>query len=150
VNGKNRERLTFIIGGIIGFIILYFSIFALPTMDTINKQKKQIMENEKRAGELKKLLSEHGGADQNQKKKFQGSLSAFVENKSKEIGVVIAYIRPYGDKGEGVEVKVDEMEGKKIIQFTYEMETNGIRVTRLNMRDYKGAGEWVVKFNLES
>jgi hypothetical protein len=41
------------------------------------------------------------------------------------------------------------MTGDKLLQFTYEMESSGITVSRLNARDFSGNGVWVVKLNLE-
>jgi hypothetical protein len=121
----------------------------MPTMDNIKKQKKMLAKNEKDVIELKKCLEEYRKTGIKTTKTFEGSLSAFVENKAKETGITISFIRPYGEKGEGVEIKVDEMDGKTILKFIYEMENNGVIVRRLSMRDFKGTGVWVVKINVE-
>lgn len=142
--------MTLIIGGVIIVLILYFSFFLSPTLDSIEKTRKGIRSAEKNMTEFKRLLEKYKKTESKpDKNKFKGSLSAFVEKTAKDIDVTVSYIRPYGKKNEGVEVKFDEMPSDKIVKFIYEMETKGILVSRLNMRDYKGTGDWVVRINLE-
>ncbi len=149
---KNDKPAAFL-GIALIFFILYIGFFLLPSIDNINKEEKMLESNKKNRVKLKKLLEQHAStatnSSNNSEKKFEGSLSAFVEKKAKDHGFTIAYIRPYGKKSEGVEVKIDEMTGEKLLQFTYDMESNGITVSRLNARDYSGNGIWVVKLNLE-
>ncbi len=146
---QNREKITLTVGGILAFLIVYIAFFWIPTTKSIALEKKRLAKNQKNLIKLKSLLEKYQRIGKNGKKKFAGSLSAFVEKKAKEVGVTIAYIRPYGEDGSGVEVKVDEMPTEKIVKFLYEMEKNGIKIVRLNMRDYKGTGIWVVRFSLE-
>lgn len=150
MDNKSREKITVTAGVILAIVISYLAFFVFPTIDSIKKQEKQLQANKKNMNQLKSLLEKHQKIEKKPSKKLEGSLSAFVEKTAGEIGITIAYIRPYGEGGKGVEIKVDEMEGQKIIQFVYEMEKNGVNISRLNMRDYKGTGIWVVKFNLET
>lgn len=149
---KNDKSAAFM-GIALIFLILYIGFFLLPSIDNISKEEKMLESNKKNRIKLKKLLEKHANTasstTDNGEKKFEGSLSAFVEKKAKDHGFKVAYIRPYGKKSEGVEVKIDEMTGEKLLQFTYDMESNGITVSRLNARDYSGNGIWIVKLNLE-
>lgn len=147
---KNDKQAAFA-GIALILLILYAGFFLLPSLDNIDKESKNLISSKKNRVKLKQLLEEYknSASDTNQDKKFDGSLSAFVEKKAKDYGFTIAYIRPYGRKSEGVEIKIDEMTGDKLLQFTYEMENSGITVSRLNARDFSGNGVWVVKLNLE-
>ena len=144
---KNKSTAT--IGGVIFFLILYVGFFLLPSLDSIKAQERSIASNKKNRIKLKKLLEQVPKSENTAEEKFEGSLSAFVEKTAKEQEVTIGYIRPYGKKSEGVEIKIDEMSGEKLVKFIYEMENKGIVISRLNTRDYSGNGIWVVKFNLE-
>jgi type II secretory pathway component PulM len=149
LNGKNREKFVMIAGGAVLLIVLYLFVLVLPTMDSIQRKKKQLEANQKNIVKLKSLLEEHRKSAQSGIPRFRGSLSAFVENKAREGDIAIAYVRPYGEKGQGVEVKVEGIDGKKLVWLLYQIDSQGITLSRLNMRDYKGTGEWAVKLNLE-
>lgn len=149
---KNDKPAAFL-GIALIFFILYVGFFLLPSLDNISKEEKMLESNKKNRIKLKKLLEQHtstASASTSQgEKKFEGSLTEFIGKKAKEHDFTIAYIRPYGKKSEGVEIKIDEMTGEKLLRFTYDMESNGITVSRLNARDFQGNGVWVVKLNLE-
>lgn len=149
MNKKERESLILRAGIVILLFLLYVAFFVFPATDSIRQKTAQKAAGEKNAQELKKLLEENQKSGGPEEKKFEGSLSTFVEKKAKESDITISYIKPYGDSGQGVEIKVDELEGRKLIKFIYEMEISGVMVSRLNMRDYKGEGEWVIRMNLE-
>ena len=149
---KNDKPAVFLGIALILFI-LYVGFFLLPSIDNIDKEEKLLQSNKKNRIKLKKLLEKHAGSSStstsSEDKKFEGSLTEFIGKKAKEHDFTITYIRPYGKKSEGVEIKIDEMTGEKLLKFTYDMESNGITVSRLNARDYSGNGVWVVKLNLE-
>jgi len=148
VNQKSREKLIITIGGIIAVLILYVAFFLMPSIDSIRLQKKQLHANKKNLAELKDILEEYQKYKQTVPRRFQGSLSAFAEQKAEELNVTISNIKPFGTKGEEVELKFDEIGGKKVLKFVYEMEKNGVQINSLNMKDYKGTGIWVVKMYL--
>jgi hypothetical protein len=121
-----------------------------PTLKKINQVQTQISADERDAVQIRALLEEFDNKSSTSSGQFEGSLSAFVERTARNIGITIAFIRPYGEEGRGVEIKVDEMNGENILRFVYEMENNGINISRLNMRDFKSTGIWVVTMNLEA
>lgn len=146
---QNSQTTTLIVGGILFFLISYISFFLLPTLDKIKKASIRLEANRKARGELKKLLEERPIEKKTDTKPFEGSLSTFVESKAKELNIKIAKMQPYGKTQEGVEVTVEEMAGKELVNFAYQMENSGIKIVRLNARDYKGQGIWWVKMNLQ-
>ncbi len=146
---KPREQLTIKIGAVILVIILYLAFFLFPALDSIKAKQSQIEGSRRDLASLKKLLEENPRPPEDEKTKFEGSLNSFVEQKAREIDFTIAYVRPYGERGEGVEIKVDEMQSPKLVSFLYQLKTSGIKVSRLNMRDYQGTGNWVVSMHLD-
>jgi type II secretory pathway component PulM len=150
MTGRQREKIVLIGGGITFFLLLYLLVFLFPTIKKINLVEKQIQTDEKDTVQIRSLLEEYSSKNTETIKTFEGSLSAHVERTAQSIGVTIAFIRPYGEEGRGVEIKIDEMNGESILRFVYEMENSGIYISRLNMRDFKSTGVWVVTMNLES
>ena len=144
-----REKIILTIGSMVIVVLAYTLIFLFPTIDNIDRQKKRLKSNRKNFVKLKKLLESHQKYKPQEEKKFEGSLPAFVDKIAKKQNITITYIKPYGNKSEGVEIKFDEMTGKELINFIHAMEDNGVTVSRLNARDHKGTGIWVVKLNLE-
>ncbi|MCD4783312.1 MAG: type II secretion system protein M [Candidatus Eremiobacteraeota bacterium] len=144
-----RENIILTIGSLVILMLAYSLIFLFPTLDKIDRQKTRLKANGKNKIKLRKLLESHQKSAPQEEKKFQGSLSAFVEKKAKKLEIKITYIKPYGKKSEGVEIKIDEMTGNELLDFIHEMEDSGVTISRFNARDYKGTGVWVVKFNLE-
>jgi type II secretory pathway component PulM len=138
-----------VLGIVAAILIVYFGFFLLPTIDNINKTQSKIAANKKNRAALKELLENRPAKVQQEIKPFEGSLSAFVEKTAQELNVKISNIRPYGKTSEGVEIKIDEMTGKELLDFMNKMESSGVSVTRLNARDYKESGIWTVKLNLE-
>jgi len=144
-----REKLIFGVGAVLFFLLAYTQFFLFPALDNIKSAKKQLAVKRKNKAKLKTLLDNHTITEEIKAQTFEGSLSAFVEKKARELDIKITSIRPYGKKSEGVEIKIEEMTAKELLKFTYEMENNRVIVKRLNARDYAGNGIWVIKFNLE-
>jgi type II secretory pathway component PulM len=150
LNSKQREKIVVIGGSIVFFTLLYLLVFLFPTLTKIRNSEKNIKTDEKNLVKLRELLEQHGSSAAKPTNRIEGSLSAFIERKAREMNITIAFIRPYGEEGRGVEIKIDEMDGDSILRFVYEMETNGINITRLNIRDFRNTGIWVVRMNLET
>jgi type II secretory pathway component PulM len=150
VKQKNKEKLLVTSGIIAVVIIAYFAFFLFPALSSIKKQEKDLANNKANIAKVRKLLEEYKESGSAQKSALEGSLSAFIEQKSRQLGITIANIKPFGEKEEGVEVRADEVEGDKILKLLYELENNGITVNHLNIRDYKGSGMWVLKMELEN
>lgn len=144
---KNREKLIINIGIIAAVIIIFVAAFVFPTLDSIKRQKSIKRNQLKNMAKLKDLLEQAPASGTETTKKFEGSLSAFVEQTASQSDITIAYIRPF-DQDQGVEVKVEDLEGDKLLQFIYVLEENGVAIQRLNLRDYKGNGIWIVKMFL--
>lgn len=143
--------MTIIGGSLAALVLVYLMFFVFPALDNIKKEKVKIEANRKTRVKLKDLLESRTKipASAAPRKKFEGSLTAYVEKMANEREIKLSYVRPYGKTGEGVEIKIDEILGKDLIDFAYEMEQSGVTISRLNARDYKGSGFWVVKMNLE-
>lgn len=146
---NDSQKRTMIFGIIAALLIVYFGLFLLPTIDNINKTKSKIAANTKNRVKLRELLEKRPTVVKQEIKPFEGSLSAFVEKSAQELNIKISNIRPYGKTSEGVEVKIEEMTGKELLDFINRMESSGVSVTMLDARDYKESGIWTVKINLE-
>ncbi|MFP4498095.1 MAG: type II secretion system protein GspM [Vulcanimicrobiota bacterium] len=150
MDNKKREKLILTIGIIVFVIMGYFGLFVLPTVTSINRNRKALQSNEESIKEIKTLLEEYEKYNSNKTQSFEGSLSSLIEQKAREMGITIAYIKPYGEDGRGAELKIDEIDGKKLLELLYTIESEGIQIDRLNIRDYKGSGLWVLTMSLES
>ncbi|MCE1247099.1 MAG: type II secretion system protein GspM [Firmicutes bacterium] len=146
---NSSQQKTLILGIIAAVLIVYFGLFLMPSIDNINKTKSKIAANKKNRAQLRELLEKRPAVVQQEVKPFDGSISAFVEKTAQELNIKISNIRPYGKNSEGVEIKIDDMTGKDLLDFINRMESNGISVTMLDARDYKGSGLWAIKINLE-
>lgn len=144
-----REKMVVTIGGAFALILAYFIFFALPVSDSIKAERAKQKAELENTVKLKEILEEYSGQEKPEDNKLEGSLSAFVETTANNLNIKIAFMRPYGKGGEGVEIKIDEMTGKELVNFAYLAEEQGIVISRLNARDYKGQGIWVVRMNLE-
>lgn len=150
-----REKIVLGGGAIIVLILLYMGLFLFPTVKKIQTSRKQLSILQKQWAEMK------NDVDENRSLQITGegvpteqvSLVAFLEKSGNSLNISnkIAYLRPSTtvDKGEGAEVKLDNVTGEEIMRLLHGIQKARIKVVSINLRDHNLDGLWTVKIFLE-
>jgi type II secretory pathway component PulM len=146
-----KEKKIVTIGGIALAILLYLAVFIFPTLDNISKYENKLKNSKTDFKTLENLVLEHRAHQSNATQKHEGTLLSYVEQKAADLKMQdqIGYLRPFGDKGEGAELKIDSISGENLIKFMYELQQGKIKIGQLQMSDFEGDGVWTAKLFLE-
>jgi len=149
LNPKEKQVAT--LGALALAVLLYLTVFLLPTLGDIHKYQTKLKSTQADIYNLENLIKEHRTYQAAIPVKREGSLLSFVEQKAAELKLQdqIGYLRPFGDKGEGAELKIEAIRGSEVIKFIYELQKGQVKISQLQLNDFEGDGTWVAKLFLE-
>ncbi|GEM_PF-1857224 len=150
---SHREKIVFSAGGVVIFLLLYLGLFLLPSMQDISRMKKQRTALLKEWTTLQGYVQEYRNLPQQASPPPErASVIAFLEQCGNQIKIEkkIVYLKPFSaGKGEGAEIKIDNITGDELTRFLHLIQGAQLNITRINVRDPNMDGLWTVKIFLE-
>jgi len=150
-NLSQKDKVYFIIVCIC-ILILYIGFLMVP-IGNIRKNEKDLNRLKASVPGIEKKLAEYKSIPDMEVKKRTSSLFSVVEKTAQEISISksISYIKPFSaPRGlEGVEVKINNITGKEILEFVDRIQKQQIVITKMNLKDNDLDGLWTVRLYME-
>lgn len=146
-----QERSNLFLGGVISLVLLISGFVLFPSLARVHKLGKKIAIRQKEWAELRKMVEEHRRISTGLSTEQMQSLIPFLEELAKNLGIKdkISYVKPYGDRGEGAEIKFEDITGEELVKILFYLQRSRIDLKRLQARDYEQDGYWVIKIFAE-
>lgn len=144
---SEKERKILLLSGVILFVLLYFTVFFIPTIANINKLHKRIDIKEQEYQQLLSLVPEHRKFQNVTPETIDQPILSYLDQKIKSLNLSekLAYIKPLEEDSKQIEIKLEKVNAREIVGLLYALERLPLAINQLNLRDYEQSGLWAMK-----